>query len=270
MKYILNYSTTQEAKARETIPEERSVNCISKERHYGMVTEGIDYDNTPDNFTEDGWYRYDDDTREWSGPYVKSETTVKGKYERYPDIHDCWQLTSPDDPRQLYGYWEGSGDNHWSYILIVCELLRVEGDVYILGDYRGRCYMYVMSDFKGGCSSIVPGVAYNREEEDVYYNIPPVVEFDADAFPGYMETPLHVTWEEAGVDSSMYETYLKMVKNPKTDQSQWNVFAVNDIDRLQVTRAYYMNGEVTLYLSSCRQAVVIRPDGFYLQFDCDV
>jgi hypothetical protein len=111
---------------------------------------------------------------------------------------------------------------------------------------------------------------YNKQNSDVYYNIPKTVEFETSRFPLYGDPRVYVSWEEAGVDSSAYEVYLKMANNTRTDQSQWNVFALDGNDKLPVTNVTRWENDASIYLTltTCECSVIINPDGFYLDFGC--
>ena len=253
MRNILNYNTAQDFEQHESVTTGECIVRLSFSNEYDTDIEEI--------FVGDNWYRVYNNT--YTGPYTFAPNPVQGKM--WGEIVDVWKVTADGIQEDLYAYRDSNETRYYSlYIQDSYE----EGIPVFRYANGGSLYRFVSCEEGGGVSSVIPGIAYCRENEGVYYQFPERVEFSPSQFPSQGTT--FVSWADAGIRPDNFNKYRRMSLCENTHVDNWNLFVNIEGNKEKVIQYGYnaRYNTVELVVLNCRYYITIGEEGFYIGNGC--
>ena len=266
MRNLLNYQTIEEFNDNESVGSDAIVLWGEHKGTGGNVFTRYTYiSGNQTGYTTPGLYIFYDEFVD--GPCTADTTIVNTKRGDWV-IRPGFRVYAPNIQRTLYAEINEENREIWVY-----GYLRTENDVVIL-DSNDELGMLVSADKLsfGAVTSIIPGVAYCRENHKSYYNnggMPQVVIDTWSEGLGY-----HYTWEQLGLPASSFGVYKSMAKRV-THPNEWNIILREDGTDGEITGYSYMLDQVEYvslrarFISSrCQYDLYIGEDGMYARKIC--
>lgn len=235
MKNILNYSTTEEFQDHEVETGKTGMVRISKLGVVNLLSgtsdKGIIWKNIEDisNFHGDGWY----ETTGLEYPFLTlgnkynvNLTPVERLYyySSYPDTEKFEILEEPHYAAELSGTtYYGNANSSWNlnvHLERVAPTGNHPGEIEVKGGIGTKQLYYIQAaEAEQRVTSIVPGVAYIRETEEVKYN---EIQFPAIDIGSYNTGDY--TWEDFGITDEKFGYWKSLMTSGHPLPETFNVF----------------------------------------------